>query len=1459
MIQVKNSTIHYINERALTFSENDLNDPRRVAVSLVSGTVVMAYVAGTIDYAADGNYERWTLKGYSTKLIYKEAHFVYARLSRTDRTALIVFSVKDYNIDGSITTVTGKDENGNDITETTDPSSDYFYIKIGELTATDGTSSRELTYDSGLLSTKKGDSMTESSNMWELLPGTNPLIKALHWLTDFTVKGFITLVGGLKFSKGKEGDEKIITDVKRSVDSDNEYILNQDGTPVLDELGNPIPNPDYVPVSDETLPSTKYLQKKLDGIDDRYISKVHPDETEHRVKFKDGIEAGEFVAGMAGGTGAQIDRDGRAEMHSLTLREFLEVPELRFNRVDVVSGELWNSIAFGLVESVDTVKRICTLKLEEGERSGLHANDICRGIFSDFGAGTVTEEGEDHNGFQKLYGFSTSYFTPTEILVNEEGRFQFRYNLQEGTTVHPCPSMKFAVYGNFIDTSRQASAYSTRTYKRYINKVNTWKIDPDKHIYAQYGDIEGLTIGGYTMHGYGSFQHNVYLTGAVFQFTPQQKEELKGEDAYSVTLSDYEGIIVIDDEGNVIGGEQMLMNVITDEKNVISEGENVITAAYKLSTQVQAMRGSTPLHHALGIEENAYVVSLNAIGCTAMVLNGVVVVTSVSNPKNCKVEITVNCEGKAVFTQSYHITSVTDGKNPIVADIDNEMEAVACDPDGAVLFGLPLSTTVSMWAGTRQLILDRVEVAAPEGVTVERKYIDQNGKNVDELTEEEAAEITSTRCVVTIPAKATVGGVEVDGITKEAERTLPIRMTAYAWYGGEQYHKVLTFTVNKVIAGENAVIYKLKPSVSSIIKDKSDKLSVEEISCSVVGFDGRKSVELEALPENVRMEYSVDDAELAPYTMGGKVPVVKDNKEFSFALYQKSGEEETQIDFETVPLIRDGIESKNVIAYIRSNDKPAKPAGGSFDNPKPTSVPEWFLEAPDGKEILWGSFRTFVSNDPEGGEWSDPSQMTDTSSVKVVWSSKEKPAALPKAPEFNSDWTDDADADAVWMAIATMSNNVWSDWQVSKVKGADALQLVASTGTISRNSFGTYQPSSVRVRAVRGGKEEAVYFSVWGIHDDPGTGQEAQFFATQSEGKVSYIDITPSVWFSKNFKRIEFLAYESGPSSDYNDKGIAQTVINYIGDGASGPMPRNCGRHSSSGKYYYDDMYRDFVWTTADGGKVFMRDGLGVSSDVAGSENNAVDGSVTGAVPLAAPYWVEVPKTVMTAIDTALIDNANIAGFMFSVGHIDEATGYPVGVLQSQNGKLKLDATDGKLTCIDADIDGNITAGSMRFKTNDDGGSLDGYALGLGGRSFLLPTLSAGENMELKLLFPSGEGATIQDELAITVGSNTNARILVYDDEENASSYRESHVLNSNTLYSVFGYCNPSTSFTTWIIGGSFGSGNPMSVVTDKELSPTSTNPIQNQAVYHALANKIQNARIGDPMDDPDVLYIITE
>ena len=159
MIQEAKNDLYFINGRALSFTENDLRDPNRIAVSLVSGTRIMVYKKGVIDYAPDLEPEKWTLKGYSTLLTKKDPHFIYARLSRLDRTALLVFSVRDYNLDGSVNTITGVDEEGKDIIEVSEPSEEFYYVKIGSVTGTDrdasdpgiATVARNITYDSGIL------------------------------------------------------------------------------------------------------------------------------------------------------------------------------------------------------------------------------------------------------------------------------------------------------------------------------------------------------------------------------------------------------------------------------------------------------------------------------------------------------------------------------------------------------------------------------------------------------------------------------------------------------------------------------------------------------------------------------------------------------------------------------------------------------------------------------------------------------------------------------------------------------------------------------------------------------------------------------------------------------------------------------------------------------------------------------------------------------------------------------------------------------------------------------------------------------------------------------------------------------------------------------------------------------------------------------------------------------------
>lgn len=425
-----------------------------------------------------------------------------------------------------------------------------------------------------------------------------------------------------------------------------------------------------------------------------FISKLYDDVSSGIITFNgglrsnkmtylnQGVQMGTFVTGMIGGTGAQIDKDGRGEMTSLILREFLEVPELRFNKIDVVSGELWNSIAFGTIEDVDLVNQIVTLKLEEGEYSGIHVNDICRGIFHNFDGVNNTETGTDDCGFDKVQGFSTAYFTPIEVL-DARGK-QFRYSLKQGTTQHPCKSMKFAVYGNFTDETRQDSAYSTRQYKRYLKKVNTWHINPSKNIASQFGLLDGLNIPGApndgNLTGNGAYISNIYLTDAYVQFTPEQIEDLHGQDAYSVSLTRTEGSIIVDNE----------FNIITDYQQ-----------QEQFTFEVQAWRGKTPLTYNTVADRDTFFCTWESNGIECRVDNGKFTITKITNIHDMKLLVYVHCEGIAIFNKEFNLSYQLEGNSLWVTYNDNDATPDRPVGDGTSYGWHRNYTASAIWMSTK--------------------------------------------------------------------------------------------------------------------------------------------------------------------------------------------------------------------------------------------------------------------------------------------------------------------------------------------------------------------------------------------------------------------------------------------------------------------------------------------------------------------------------------------------------------------------------------------------------------------------------------------------------------------------------------------------------------------------------------------------------------------------------------
>ena len=258
-----------------------------------------------------------------------------------------------------------------------------------------------------------------------------------------------------------------------------------------------------------------------------FANKQFPDTFKGKMTFDDGAQFGGFASGMTG-FGGIIDKKGNAEMQSLKLRGFLEVPELRYNRVEISMGDTWYAPSAGIIESVDTEAQTITLKLEEGEIGSPRVGDICMGIFHNLNTSeNATADYDDGRGNRRFAGFATCYFRITEELDTATYK-TFKYQLRPAsgtypTQYHPAASMTFVGYGSFSNEDRQTSRYETRTYQRYLTGVSDWEFTAS-NIAAQYGDLSNLSIFGIKMRGYSAYLNNIYMSGVIQQFTPGGEE-----------------------------------------------------------------------------------------------------------------------------------------------------------------------------------------------------------------------------------------------------------------------------------------------------------------------------------------------------------------------------------------------------------------------------------------------------------------------------------------------------------------------------------------------------------------------------------------------------------------------------------------------------------------------------------------------------------------------------------------------------------------------------------------------------------------------------------------------------------------------------------------------------------------------------------------------------------------------
>ena len=262
------------------------------------------------------------------------------------------------------------------------------------------------------------------------------------------------------------------------------------------------------------------------------------------------------------------------------------------------------------------------------------------------------------------------------------------------------------------------------------------------------------------------------------------------------------------------------------------------------------------------------------------------------------------------------------GESAVFADLTNEMDNVTLTNDGKVYQDTSISTVVWMSYGTKKMTLTGITCTLPANVT--------------ETHDVSTGEITFS----------VKQGVALDG-----RNPIPVALTAT--YNGKAYTGQLTFTLAGVKGGADAVLYRLVPSVSAVIKDANGNLNVTSVSCTRLKSSVSGGTAETGTGE---LKYSLDGGAEVSIGNNAGVPVSSFQKSIKFIFYVDG----TVVDVETIPLVVDGKDGQSVSSLGPWYTGLFVPklsivtmGGSSFCSKKDTSNPPlWTTTTSDGRRIL---------------------------------------------------------------------------------------------------------------------------------------------------------------------------------------------------------------------------------------------------------------------------------------------------------------------------------------------------------------------------------------------------------------------------------------------------------------------------------------------------------------------------
>lgn len=393
------SSNYWISASALHISLNAMGSPEYIQASVASGSYILCYMKtedtqmrDTLGFDNGHNYRRWQLVASPTFFVSTSRKYVYVAIPRVKYTsggavipndnpvAQIVYPSERIDIYGC-------NENGAQI-----GSVNYYYIYLqGIISASvddlGATVDRvwEAAINTGTLASDEALAAGAEESIWFKY---DPVTDTVRFLKRITNAIFTALEAGTAtITNLVLGGQSFVG----AADPENEAD---------DDASNKIVTPNYG--------RTMYLSRKYDDTAAGHLTFNLGFHSKNDGVVDTNLTAGGFTGSKSFATGLlgngwRVNAAGHGEMDSLSLRKFLEVPELRFNRITVRTGVQWQTHGAGLIEEVTQLTSttgIIKLKLEEGEYGAVAVDDLCMGIYHNETnlASNASQNVDSHNG-----------------------------------------------------------------------------------------------------------------------------------------------------------------------------------------------------------------------------------------------------------------------------------------------------------------------------------------------------------------------------------------------------------------------------------------------------------------------------------------------------------------------------------------------------------------------------------------------------------------------------------------------------------------------------------------------------------------------------------------------------------------------------------------------------------------------------------------------------------------------------------------------------------------------------------------------------------------------------------------------------------------------------------------------------------------------------------------------------